>query len=138
MSDDTFLDIDTSDAVEPQAADTGEHLIRIIGYSKDQAGSIVRTSDKGNRWFKVMFDLPNMIEAKSFGMFFMVPDSATMDDKQLNSAKWKIESFKKAFGIDGPLNFESAIGLEGYALLRKTNNEQYGEQNDISKFITPA
>lgn len=135
-SGETFLDIDTSDAMEPTvAAPDTEHLIRIIGYKKDEDGKIVRTSDSGWKYFLVLFEFPNDISAKTFSQIYSVPNDQ-MDAKQVNSAKWDIECLKRCFGVT-ELNFNDMIGKEGYAIIG-VKEDSYGEQNYIKKLITGA
>ncbi len=132
----TLLDIDTSDAQEPAAVEDGEYKIRITGQRKDQEGVIVRTSQKGNSFFIITFDLPEEPLSKGLSQIFSVP-TEDMEPKRINAIKWQLECFKRAFNLT-ELNFDAMIGKEGYALLRKTFSEEYGEQNDVKKFITGA
>lgn len=133
---DTLLDIDTSDAQEPAAVDDGEYKLRITGQRKDNEGTIVRTSQKGNRFFIITFDLPDEPYSKGLSKIFSAP-TTDMDEKQLNRCKWDIECFKRAFNLT-ELNFDAMIGKEGYGLLRKTFSEDYGDQNEVKNFITGA
>ena len=135
-NDSTLLDIDTSDAQEPAAVDDGEFKLRITGQRKDNEGRIVRTSEKGNRYFIITFDIPEEPFSKGLSKIFSVPTDG-MELKQLNAIKWDIECFKRAFNLPD-LNFDGMIGREGYALLRKTFSEEYGDQNGIKLFITGA
>lgn len=132
----TLLDIDTSDAHEPSAVDDGEYKIRITGQRKSQEGAVVRTSQKGNSFFIITFDLPEEPLSKGLSQIFSVP-TEDMEPKRVNAVKWQLECFKRAFNLS-EINFDSMIGKEGYALLRKTFSEEYGEQNEVKKFITGA
>jgi len=132
----TILDIDTSDAVEPQAVEPGEYKIRITGFRKDNEGKIVRESANGGRYFIVTFDIPDEEFSKGLSSIFSVP-TADMEPKRANGVKWQLELFKRAFNLD-ELNFDAMIGREGYALLTLVDSEEYGEQNNIKKFIAGA
>jgi len=132
----SILDIDTSDAQEPTVVDAGEYKIRITGFRKDNEGKIVRESDKGNKYFIVTFDIPSEIYSKGLSKVFSVP-TEDMEPKRINAIKYDLDCFKRAFNLD-ELNFSNMIGREGYALLKVTSSAQYGEQNDIAKFITGA
>lgn len=132
----TILDIDTSDAQEPTAAPDGEYKIRITGQRKDNEGRVVRTSQKGNSFFIISFDIPDEPLSKGLSKIFSVPTD-NMTDKQLNGCKWALECFKQAFNLS-ELNFDAMIGKEGYALLRKTFSEEYGDQNEVKRFISGA
>ena len=131
-----FIDIDTSDAKEPAAVEPGEYKIRITGFRKDAEKKIVRTSDKGNRYFIVTFDIPSEEFSKGLSNIFTLPMDE-MDAKQKNAVKWRLEVFKRAFNLT-ELKFDSMIGREGYAILNKTFDDQYGEQNNITNFIAGA
>ncbi len=132
----SILDIDTSSAQEPTVVPDGEYMIRITGFRKDQEGNIIRTSDKGNQYFIVTFDIPQEEMSKGLSKVFSVPTS-DMEPKRVNAIKWDLECFKRAFNLVD-INFNNMIGKEGYALLKVTNSIEYGEQNEIRKFITGA
>ena len=86
----TLIDIDTSDAREPQAVDDGEYKVRITGYNKDKDGNIIRTGDSGNRYFIVNLDIPDEEFSKGLSQIFSLPSPDT-DAKRLNSIKWNLE-----------------------------------------------
>jgi hypothetical protein len=132
----TILDVDTSDAIEPQAVEEGEYKIRITGFRKDSDGNIVRTSDSGFKYFLVVYDIPEVAASKNFSQIFSVPTDS-MEPKQLNGAKWALESFKRCFGVS-EINFDAMIGREGYALLGLKDDPEYGEQNVVKKLVVPA
>lgn len=132
----TLIDIDTSDAREPQAVEDGEYKVRITGYNKDKDGNIIRTGDSGNRYFIVNFDIPDEEFSKGLSQIFSLPSPDT-DAKRLNSIKWNLELFKRCFGVID-LDLNALIGKEGWALIVKTVDPVYGEQNKIKKFITGA
>jgi len=130
-----FLDIDTSDAVEPTAVEDGEYKIRITGYRKKE-GKIISLDANGNKYFMINFDIPSEPASKGFSKFFGLP-SDDLDAKKNNSNKWELECFKKAFGLS-EINFNSMIGREAWAILTRTESQEYGAQNNIKKFITGA
>jgi hypothetical protein len=132
----TILDIDTSDAIEPQAVEAGEYKVRITGFRKDNEGNIVRTSQNGNKYFITVFDIPDEPASKGLSHILSVP-TEDMDPKRLNGVKWQLELLKRAFGLT-EINFDSMIGREGYAMLTLDNDPEYGEQNRIQKFIVGA
>lgn len=132
----TILDIDTSDAVEPQAVEAGEYKVRCTGFRKDGEGNIVREGNSGNKYFIMTLDIPDEPASKGLSTIFSVPTDQ-MDPKQLNNCKWRLEVLKKAFGIQ-QINFDAMIGLEAYAMLSVRNDPQYGEQNEVQKFIAGA
>jgi len=138
MSDNSFLDIETSDAIEPCAADPGEYQIRIIGFRKDNDDNIIRVDKSGGKYFMPMFELTDEPAAKTFSKFMRVP-SSNMEEKALNSAKWDLEIFKRAFGVpEGGFDLNDLVGREAWALIGKESSAEYGETNYISKFIAGA
>jgi len=129
-----IIDVDTSDAVEPSVVEDGEYKIRITGFNKDN-GKIIRIDKNGGKYFLTVFDIPNEPASKSFSKFFSIPDETMMDKKKLNSSKWELELFKRAFGLS-ELNFSTMVGAEGWAMLGTQVDEQYGDKNYVKKFIT--
>lgn len=130
----TILDIETSDSQEPSCVEPGEYQIRITGFRKDAQGKIVRTSEKGSKYFIITFDIPNEEFSKGLSKVFSVP-SEGMEPKRVNAIKWDLECFKRAFGL-ATLDFNDMVGREGWAMLKTTSSPQYGEQNEVAKFIT--
>jgi hypothetical protein len=130
----TIIDVDTSDAVEPSVVEDGEYKIRITGFNKDN-GKIIRIDKNGGKYFLTVFDIPNEPASKSFSKFFSIPDESQMDKKKLNSSKWDLELFKRAFGLS-EINFSTMVGAEGWAMLGTQVDEQYGDKNYVKKFIT--
>lgn len=134
----SFVDIDTSDAVEPMCVEPGEYQIRIFDLLKDKEGNLLRTDKNDGKFFMPIFELPAEIAAKTFSKFVGLPNS-TMDEKKLNNSKFQLESFKKAFGItEAGFDLNDLIGRECYAILGKEDNGEYGEQNFVKKFIAGA
>ena len=130
----SILDIDTSDAIEPAVVEPGEYEIRITGFRKDNNGRIVRSSDSGWKGFIITFDIPSEITSKGLSRVFSVP-TEDLEEKRVNSIKWDLECFKQAFGLS-EINFNAMVGKTGWALLKKVVSDDYGEQNEIAKFIT--
>ena len=132
----TLLDIDTSDSREPTVVEPNEYKIRITGFRKDSDGKVIRTSEAGNKFFIVVFDIPDEEFSKGLSKMFMVP-TPEMEPKRLNAVKWDLECFKRAFGL-AEINFSNMVGKEGYAILGVSHSEQYGDQNEVKKFVTGA
>lgn len=127
----SFLDVDTSGAQEPVAVESGEHQLRVI--------SGVVAKDKNNHpYFQPRFDVPAEPRAKDFTDFIRLPHSE-MDEKALNRAKWRLESFKKCFGIEGSrIDLEQDLpGKMGWAILGVREDPEFGEQNTVRKYILP-
>lgn len=128
----SFLDVDTSDAVEPIAVVAGEYELRLLG------GTIDRDKN-GNPYFMPRFDIPSEPNAKDFTDFIRLPHDG-MDEKQLNRAKWRLSSFKACFDIGENVKIslnEDLPGLTGWAIIGMKDDPEYGEQNNIRKYLAP-
>ncbi|GAF87906.1 unnamed protein product [marine sediment metagenome] len=126
----SFLDVDTTDAVEPTVVDAGECEIRIIGGD-------INTDKNSHPYFLPRFEAVGEPHAKDFTDFIGLPYEG-MDEKELARAKWKIECFKRCFGIAGSrVEPDEIVGLTGWVILKVKEDVDYGEQNKISKYILP-
>ena len=127
----TFLDFDTSGAVEPKAVSAGEYKIRITG-------AVIDYDKNGHQYFMPRFDIPSEPYSKDFTRFFSLPHDE-MNDKQLNNAKFNMDAFKLCFGIKkNKFSIDEITGLEGWAILGVgKEDEEYGVQNFIKRFIAP-
>lgn len=130
MSEDTFLDVPTGDSVEPKAQPAGEAKIRITS-------AVIGTDKNNHSYFLPRFEIPKEPYAKEFTKFFGLPHEE-MTEKQLNACKFNLDSFKKCFKIKkDKFSMDEVIGLEGWAILGLGEDEEYGEQNYIRRFISP-
>ena len=134
-----FLDEAMSeDYTEPTAVpgDT-EYKLRIVDVKVDPSTPDGLPRDKnGNAYLMPRFEILNEPTAKEFGRYMAVPN-ADMDAKKRNSCGFSIKQFFSAFDLDSaslndPLDM---VGSEGWAILGLEDNEQYGEQNYVKKFI---
>jgi len=128
----SFLDIDTSNAIEPKAVPGDEEYeIRLVDVREG-------IDKNGNSYSMPRFDIPSEPTAKDFTKFYSHgrPD---MTEKETNGIRWAIATFKKAFGI--PDNERGSLdryfGNTAWAILGVSDDEQYGEQNYIKRFVTP-
>jgi len=128
----SMLDMNLGDAQEPKAVPADEeYKIRILTCRSD--------NDKnGDPYLLPMFEIPDQPTSKGFTKFLRVPHQ-DLDAKQLNSAKWTMKMFLEAFGMDPgrPFDPEELSGKEGWAILGVSDDEEYGEQNYVKKFIAP-
>ena len=128
---DSFLDVPTSHAVEPITVAPGEWEIRITG-------GIIDTDKNSHPYFMPYFEIPSEPHAKDFSDFFGLPYEGK-DEKELNNDNWKLECFKKCFGLgDGRFSIRNDLpGLTGWAILGSRENAEYGKQNTIKKYVLP-
>ena len=126
----SFLDIDFSGTEEPKIADANEeYTIRIVGITQ-------KDNKSGNPYMMPIFDIPDEPLVKNFSKYFPLPYEG-MDTKDLNKCKWALLKFCEAFDIDtsGPVDPDSVIGHTAWAVLGVSEDEEYGEQNFIRRFI---
>lgn len=131
-NEETFLDVYTGDAVEPIAVPAGEYKLRCLG-------GVVDTDKNGNPYFQPRFEVPSVPTSKDFTDFIRLPYEG-MTEKQLNQAKWRLDAFKHCFGLKskGKVDLTNDLpGLEGWAILGMRDDPDYGEQNNIRKYILP-
>lgn len=129
----SFVEINLNDAVEPQTVGEGQYTVRVT----DRA---VANPDKS--FIRVMLSIENS------GREFPAPISHPIfcpkedDDKvKFNNKLRSIKTFCKAFGI----TFETGTmeelanliepGMEATALLTEEDDEKYGPQNKVRRFI---
>ncbi len=138
-----FLDIDTSDAVEPQILeDRTEAKIRIIGFrtgdGENEDDNIVMLNKNGERYMAPIYNLTEHPFANNVSDYLGFPEES-MDAGKQNKAKLKIEKWRKCFDLpEGKLdlNFVAENGAEGWAILGKKENDFTGEhENTIRKYM---
>ena len=126
----SLLDIDCDDAQEPTvvAADE-EYELRILEAKTD-------VNKSGNPYLLPRFEVVGEATTKDFTKYLGLPH-AEMDAKQLNKAKYGLKNFLECFGMptSGQLQVDDMNGLTGWAILGGEDNEGYGEQNYIKKFV---
>lgn len=130
-----FLDFPVEDAVEPQVVADGEYLIEAISASKG-------TSQKPGvgSYIKVLcrivtddYENPNLVNA-----LCMLPD--TEQDKQENNKrllnlKRLYEAFEVPRDENGTVSLADFAGLEARVVLKTKTHPEYGDQNEIAKFL---
>ena len=126
----SLLDIDVGDAQEPKVVPADEEYeLRIIDAKTD-----INTS--GNPYLLPRLEIVGEPLAKDFTKYIGLPHEE-MDAKQLNRAKWALKNYLECFGLptSGQLVVDDMVGSTGWGILGVEDNEQYGEQNYVKKFI---
>ncbi len=93
----------------------------------------------GHDFILPRFEVVNEPTSKDFTHFLSLP-SEGMDEKKINKVKNALKVFFLCFDVDlsRKLNPEDDLtGQEGWGILGVSDDEEYGEQNYIKKFITP-
>ncbi len=136
-----FMDEDLDGAVEPQAVEEGEYILKLVDWKTDKKGAILQKDKNDAPYIMPIFEVIECEEAefaKGFSSFLRIP-YADMTVKEKNQAKWELRAFFTCFGIDYSqrIDYEECVGATGDALLVVTPDEGYGEQNRIKKFMSP-
>jgi len=128
----SLLDIDVSDAEEPKVVPANEeYKLRILDATS--------ANDKNDEPFLLpRFEVVDEPLSKDFTKFLRLPHD-DLNEKQLARAQWGLKLFLTAFELPtkGKVDPEDMKGKTGWAILGIEENEQYGEQNYVKKFIAP-
>lgn len=141
MGDETgydFSGINLDDAQDYEAVPAGEYQVEV--------GEIIKVRDDEYKYIQMRLDILGQ-EGFVKGIFHTqwLPDPAMKDGNGEDKRKWnnaalQLRNFCAAMGISGdelnggPDNF---VGKMGYAHLKVTQDEKYGEQNEVEKWQLP-
>lgn len=118
---------DLENAQDPIAVDEGEYKIRIIECDG------VRENSAGNPYILPRFEIDGEPLAKDFTHYMALPTD-DMDAKKSERTRASLKKFCLAFGLDfSTFDTDDLQGLEGWAILGKSYDDQYGEQNFIKR-----
>jgi len=130
----SLLDIGegVADAPEPKTvpADT-EYKLRIIDCRQEL--------DKNEEpYILPRFEVVDEPLAKDFTKFLRLPHEG-LDEKGKVRARSALRIFLEAFSLptSGQIDLEDMKGKTGWGILGIEDNEQYGEQNYVKKFVQP-
>lgn len=133
LTDYSNLEQEIADAPEPKIMPKGSEVkARIIN---------VRTGEDkhGLPYFMPVFDVPDEPLVLEFSDFFY--DLVALDKHDEKSKARSLRKFKifaEAFDLDfsKPFDIEDdLIGLTGWVILGVKKSEEYGEQNQVSKYV---
>lgn len=135
MSDYSDLENEIKEAPEPKILPKGSEVkARIIA---------VRTgvSDKNDcTWYSPVFDVPDDPMVVEFNDFMWELDREKLTAKEFQRTMFRFKQFATAFGLDysRPFNWEDdLVGLEGWMILGSRKSDDYGDQNNVSKYVLP-
>jgi len=128
----SLLDVSVDDAQEPKVMPADQE------YKLRTTRGTIDTDKNDEPYMMVYFEVVDEPLAKDFSHFFRLPHEE-MNEKELNRAKWNLKIFGEAFGIPSLQGLDESDlgGFEGWALLGVREDDVYGEQNFIRKFIAP-
>lgn len=123
---------DLENAQEPVALDEGEYKVRIIECDG------LRENTAGNPYILPRFEVVGEPLAKDFTQYMALP-TADMDAKKSERVRAGLKKFCICFGLDfGQFDTDELQGLEGWVMLGKSFDDQYGEQNFIKRYVVGA
>ena len=123
-----ILDLDFSDVVEPRTVEADkEYKLRITDVKEG-------TNKNGEPYLMPRFEILDEVGAKDFTKYLGLP-SASMDAKKMNNTKYGLKLFLEAFGLPAASEPSDWVGAEGWAILGVEENDQYGAQNFVKKFV---
>lgn len=135
LTDYSDLEQEIDDAPEPKVLPRGSEVsARIIAVNEG-------VSDKnGAQWYMPIFDVPSDPMVIEFNDFFWdLADRDKLDPKSAQRAVYKFQKFAQAMGLDYSRPFswtDDLIGLEGWVILGIKKDDDYGDKNNISKYVT--
>lgn len=128
------------DAQEPKALDKGAEVELLItnvvkGKYKDKGDDSIE-----HEYYRVVCDPVDEPFAKPLSHMLTVPDS-NLTEKRRNAAKWDMKCFLEGLiDFDATRPFDPLIDWKGkhfWAILGKTDSDEWGEQNNIRKIVRP-
>lgn len=131
MDSDEMMDMDTSDVYDEIIHPTGTEVkVRIHSVT---SGVSEKTESK---YWKIVLEDVNDPHVKRINTFlsFIGPND---DTRAKNNKKKNFMKFRAAFGYaDGePLSMNGLIGKEAWCIVRMSESEQYGQQNEVKQWI---
>lgn len=136
----SFLDLNLADVKELVALPEGEYELR-LNKAEMRTVSNTNSSYYGAQFLLLSFDVPGEADSKGISHTLFLPRDQD-DDKQKNNRLRSIKNFCDAFGVD----YSQGIDIEelntsaatGWAMLKVEEDEEYGEQNRIRRFVIGA
>ena len=131
------MEQEIQNALEPTVLPKGTEVkVRIIQVRQG-------TSEKsGNDYLMPLYEVlgDGMEMVKEVSDFLWVLDKEALSTKEYARALDQFKKFAKCFGIDLSRPFdpeEDLVGLEGWIIVGLRKSDEYGEQNNVSKYILP-
>lgn len=135
LTDYSDLEQEIKDAPEPKILPRGSEVkARIVAVNSG-------ISEKNDaQWYMPTFDIPSEPLAKEFKAFFWdLSERDKLTEKQIAQALRGFKNFATAFELDysRPFDWEDdLIGLEGWVILGVQKDDEYGDKNTISKYVS--
>lgn len=130
---DTLLDVNVEDAVEPAAVQPGDYTLRIVSAEK-----VATRKDPNKFQVALAFRVMNAPEGENPAIvrdWLQLPNE-TDDAEIVNRKKLSFKRFYEAFDIDasGPVDIREWIDKEAEATLKLESSSEYGDQNRVARY----
>lgn len=135
LSDYSDIEQEVKEAPEPKILHAGTEVkVRIIGCREG-------VSDKNDCAYHMpTFDVPDDPMVMEFNDFFWELDKEKLELKQYQRTLFRFKQFINCFGIDisRPFSWEDDLpGKEGWVIVGVKKSEEYGDSNNVKKYIMP-
>ena len=125
----SLLDLANMDAPAPELVEDGEYILQITNAEKKLFGT-------GREGYETLIKIPSEPNSKLI-VFRIFLDMDGDDDRKIKGFARKVQNFFAAFTITDtePTTW---IGKEATGILKTVVDSEYGDKNEIRRFITPA
>lgn len=132
----SFLDLNLGEVPDLRAVPGDrEYQLQVIGA---KIGTSSGEKTRGQQYVLIRFKILNEESTKSVTYPIMLPSRE--EDKETNdNRKRRMKSFVQAIGWDpsGGFNIDELEGETCWAILTVEEDAQYGERNNIQRFVNP-
>lgn len=140
MSNDNFLDLAQLDAIPDQTIldDGSEHVVQIISAKIGESKPEAKTA--GQSYLMVTYKAEDDPDSAPFNDVFMLPFNG-LEKEKFNQRGRALRAFFKCFEFDYTSGWDiftetdQLKGLTGNVIVRVDDNDQYGEQNSVKKYL---
>jgi len=136
---DDYLDLAQLDNIPEQVIleDGTEHEVQITFAELGESDPDRKTA--GQKYLRVLYQATDVPDSKPFSDVFMLPFSG-LDKETFNRRGRNLKTFFQCFDFEyqGWNIFEDTqdlVGLEGELVVRVEDDDMYGEQNQVKKYL---
>lgn len=128
----SLLEVNVNDVEDLHIAAAGEYLLEV------RSAEVKKSEKTGGDYLMVWFMFKEEPGTKDISNVFMMPTEE--DDERTKGNRLRaLKNFCKAFEYDASDGIESddLVGLEGYAIVGEKDDPEYGEQNNVRRWVVP-
>lgn len=137
---DEFLDLAQLDNIPDQTLleDNTEHEVQIVKAEIGESGEHAKTA--GQKYLRVTYKSQEDPDSRPFNDIFMLPIPG-QDQDTFNMRGRMLKDFFNCFEFDYRNGFniyeetDQLKGLTGEVIVRTADNDQYGEQNEVKRYL---